>query len=226
MLSVLLLEDDLILSKEVKDFLEKNQILCEVVFDGEMFLKMFSSGSFNLFILDLNVPKINGLDICKAIRQKNPDTPIIIATALGELDDKIQAFDYGADDYLVKPFHLEELLARIHVLNRRKSTPLQTANFIEIADLKIDQDNKTVIRNGQVINLTPKEYKLLLLLAKANGKILSKQQIANELWDYHIETNQNTIEVYINFLRNKLDKGAQTKLIHTKVGFGYYIKED
>ncbi|MBY0534366.1 MAG: response regulator transcription factor [Chitinophagaceae bacterium] len=226
MLSVLLLEDDLILSKEVKEFLEKKQLKCDVVHDGELFLQQFSKADYDLYLLDLNVPKINGLDICKSIRERKETSPIIVATAFGEIEDKIQAFDLGADDYLVKPFHLEELLARILALNRRNLSTSDSTNIISIGEIKIDQDNKTVIRNNQEISLTPKEYKLLLLLAKAKGRVLSKQQIASELWDYHIETNQNTIEVYINFLRNKLDKGSKTKLIHTKVGFGYFIKED
>lgn len=226
MLSVLLLEDDLILSKEVKEFLEKKQLKCDVVHDGELFLQQFSKADYDLYLLDLNVPKINGLEICRSIRERKENTPIIVATAFGEIEDKIQAFDLGADDYLVKPFHLEELLARILALNRRNLSTSDSTNIISIGEIKIDQDNKTVIRNNQEISLTPKEYKLLLLLAKAKGRVLSKQQIASELWDYHIETNQNTIEVYINFLRNKLDKGSKTKLIHTKVGFGYFIKED
>jgi DNA-binding response OmpR family regulator len=221
---VLLLEDDPVLSKEVKDFLIGKGLDCMAVFDGELFLRQINTEKPSIYLMDINVPKINGLDLCKKIRQEDKMTPILMLTAFGEIEDKSDAFNSGADDYLVKPFHLEELYLRILSLLRRKEAPQNILEIIEIGDLKIDDVNKNVTRNEQIVALTPKEYKLLLILAKANGRVLSKQSIADELWDYHIETNHNTIEVYINFLRSKIDKNQSNKLIHTKVGYGYYLK--
>lgn len=223
-MKVLLLEDDYVLSKEIKEFFLTKKVLTDAVFDGELFFKQINMDSYDIYLLDINVPKINGLDVCKQIRTKDKTTPILMLTAFGEIEDKIDAFERGADDYLVKPFHLEELYIRVLALTRRKEVPQTENNIIKIKDLEINISTKTAIRNNEIINLTPKEYKLLLILANAKGRVISKQQIADELWDYHIETNQNTIEVYINFLRKKIDKDSLEKLIHTKVGFGYYLK--
>jgi DNA-binding response OmpR family regulator len=225
-MNVLLLEDDAVLSKEIQEFLRVKQIICDTTFDGELFLRQQRIKPYDIFLLDINVPKINGLDICKKIRETDISTPILMLTAFGEIEDKIEAFNSGADDYLVKPFNLDELHIRIGALYRRKIIPQKPDRLVKISDLVIDIDEKTVCRGNQVITLTPKEFKLLLILGEANGRILSKQQIADVLWDYHVDTNQNTIEVYINFLRNKIDKNYAQKLIHTKVGYGYYLKAD
>ena len=225
MIKALLLEDDVVLSNEVSSFLHSKGMECDTVFDGDLFFRQIKN-DYDIFLLDINVPKINGLDVCLQVREKNKNTPILMLTAYGELEDKIDAFNKGADDYLVKPFHLEELFVRISSLCRRKEMPQSKNDLIEIADLEINIGEKTVQRNGTEISLTPKEYKLLTILAHANGRVLSKNIIAEKLWDYHIETNQNTIEVYINFLRNKIDKHSEQKLIHTKVGFGYYLKAE
>jgi DNA-binding response OmpR family regulator len=226
MLKTLLLEDDPTLSSEIKSFLRGKQVECDTVFDGELFFKQIRNHTYDVYLLDVNVPKINGLEVCRIVRETDKNTPILMLTAFGEVEDKVEAFDFGADDYLVKPFHLAELLARIQALYRRKETPQLITNFTEIADLKIFPDEKKVERSGIEVALTPKEFKLLNILATAKGRVLSKQQIADELWDYHIETNHSTIEVYINFLRKKIDKEHNIKLIHTKVGYGYYLKEE
>lgn len=226
MLKTLLLEDDPTLSAEIKTYLHSKQVECDTVFDGELFFKQLRTDSYDVYLLDVNVPKINGLEVCRIIRESDKITPILMLTAFGEVEDKVEAFDFGADDYLVKPFHLAELLARIQALYRRKAMPQLEMAFVEIADLKIYSDEKKVTRDEVEITLTPKEFKLLNILATAKGRVLSKQQIADELWDYHIETNQNTIEVYINFLRKKIDKEHAIKLIHTKIGFGYYLKAE
>jgi len=223
-MKILLLEDDLILAKEIREYLITNQMECDVAHDGNIFLDNCSKQSYNTYLLDINVPKLNGNEVCKKIRETDKKIPIIMLTAYGEIEDKKEAFRYGADYYLVKPFNLEELLLRINALNRRSSQENEPNEIITIHDLEINVTDNTVIRNGVEIILTPKEYKLLLLLAQANGKVISKKTIADKLWDYHIETNQNTIEVYINFLRKKIDKTSSQKLIHTKVGFGYYLR--
>lgn len=226
MLHVLLLEDDPVLSSEIKSFLTKKDILCDTVYDGDLFFKQNKSSSYDVYVLDINVPKINGLDVCKSIREADSQTPILMLTAFGEIEDKVEAFRLGADDYLVKPFHLEELYIRIQALYRRKLQPQLKTDVLKIDNLTIDFDDKKVFVGDQEIILTPKEFKLLTIMSLANGRILSKQQIADQLWDYHIETSHNTIEVYINFLRNKIDKPFNTQLLKTKVGFGYYLKAD
>lgn len=225
-INILLLEDDFELAKEVSGFLQAKQFSCDVVYNGSFVEKQLLLKAYDIILLDINVPGIDGLEVCKRIRVSDKSIPILMLTAFGEVDDKVNAFNRGADDYLVKPFHFDELLVRMNALLRRRSVPQTAKAFTKIADLNIDIDESVVSRGGKEISLTPKEFKLLKILADANGRVLSKQSIADKLWDYHIETSQNTIEVYINFLRNKIDKGFDTKLIHTKVGFGYYLKEE
>lgn len=226
MYNIILLEDDPILSKEVKDFLTKHDFDCNCVYDGSLVLKQFKLKPADLVILDINVPGTNGLEVCRNLRELDTKVPILMLTAFSEVDDKVTAFNNGADDYLVKPFHFDELLIRIKSLLRRKEVPQTKNKEIVIADLVINTMEMKVFRNEIEINLSPKEFKLLTLLAQAKGNVLSKNKIADELWDYHIETNQNTIEVYINFLRKKIDKNHDLKLIHTKVGYGYYLKTE
>lgn len=223
---VLLLEDDPVLSLEIGHFLEDKGLACDRVFDGDLFFKMYDKKPYDIFLLDINVPKINGLDVCKSVRLSNIDTPILMLTAFGEIEDKIEAFNYGADDYLVKPFHLEELYVRMQALFRRKNQSHISEDLLKVGDLSINLAMSEVSKNGTIIPLTPKEFKLLVILARAEGRVLSKQQIAEKLWDYQVDTNQNTIEVYINFLRNKIDKPFGTKSLKTKIGFGYYLNDD
>ncbi len=225
-MKLLLLEDDVVLSREIKDFFTSKNVAFDTVFDGDLFFRQIKNNTYDIYLLDINVPKINGLDVCKKIRESDKNTPILMLTAFGEIEDKVDAFQKGADDYLVKPFHLEELYVRSLSLFRRKASPQNKEEIIQIEDLFINLTEKSVTRSNEIINLTPKEFKLLQILSQANGRVVSKQQIADELWDYHIETNQNTIEVYINFLRAKIDRKFDTKLIHTKIGYGYYLKSE
>ncbi|MDQ6473078.1 response regulator transcription factor [Flavobacterium sp. LHD-80] len=222
-MKILLLEDDFTLSKEISAFFTSKGFECVPYYDGSLLLKKYLPEEYDLIILDINVPGANGIDVCKGIRATDKKTPIIMLTAFSDIEDKLASFDNGADDYLVKPFHFEELFARISSLLRRKEIPQQIEKKISIEDLEILEEEMKVFRSGEEIKLTPKEFKLILILAHAKGKVLSKQFIAEKLWDYHIETNQNTIEVYINFLRKKIDKDHETKLIRTKVGYGYYL---
>ncbi|RED22756.1 DNA-binding response OmpR family regulator [Flavobacterium cutihirudinis] len=222
-MKILLLEDDFTLSKEISTFFTNKEFECIPFYDGTLLLKKYFPYDYDLIILDINVPGKNGIEVCKEIRDIDKKTPIIMLTAFSDIEDKLASFDNGADDYLVKPFHFEELYARISSLLRRKEIPQQIEKNIQIEDLEIFEEEMKVFRSGEEIKLTPKEFKLILILAQAKGKVLSKQFIAEKLWDYHIETNQNTIEVYINFLRKKIDKDHETKLIRTKVGYGYYL---
>ncbi len=222
-MNALLLEDDPILSKEVISFLRTMNIDCDAVFDGDLFLKQQKITNYDIFLLDINVPKLNGLEVCKKIRESNSTVPILMLTAYRDIQDKMDAFTVGADDYLVKPFHFDELYIRIMALLRRSGMPQGKDEFIIIKDLEIDIKEAKVKRRGISIDLTPKEYQLLLILANANGKILSKNAIAEQIWDVQFESNMNTIEVYINFLRKKIDKEHAEKLILTRSGFGYYL---
>ncbi|MBD8083834.1 response regulator transcription factor [Chryseobacterium caseinilyticum] len=223
-MNILLLEDDLILSAELCKFLESNQITCAKVFDGETFLREIKNNTYDLYLLDINVPKMNGLDVCQTLRTFDKTTPIIILSAYGDLSDKKDAFTRLADDYLVKPFQFEELLLRINSLLRRKT---QSDNIeldvITVEDLIINKTEQKVFRSGNEIALTLKEFQLLVYLAEAQGRTVSKQQITEHVWEHNFNTNTNTVEVYINFLRKKLDKDFPVKLIHTRSGFGYYL---
>jgi DNA-binding response OmpR family regulator len=224
-MKILLLEDDFTLSKEISAFLTSKKFECIPYYDGSLLLKKYFPYEYDLIILDINVPGLNGIEVCKGIRKIDNKTPIIMLTAFSEIEDKLSSFDNGADDYLVKPFHFEELYARVQSLLRRKEVPQQVESKIVVRDLEIFEEEMKVFKSGEEIKLTPKEFKLILILAHAKGKVLSKQFIAEKLWDYHIETNQNTIEVYINFLRKKIDKDHEIKLIRTKVGYGYYLSD-
>jgi len=225
-MKVLLLEDDFKLSSEVRKFLEEKKMECEVVYDGNLFVKQFKLAEYDLFILDVNVPGINGMEVCAQIRQVNKVTPIIMLTAFGEIEDKVDAFNRGADDYLVKPFHFDELFIRIQSLMRRQLQPQSADEIIKVENLEINLSEKKVYRDSTEIALSPKEYQLLVLLAGANGRTVSKQTISESVWDINFETGTNTIEVYINFLRKKIDRDYSPKLIHTRTGFGYYLKAE
>lgn len=223
---ILLLEDDDVLSKEISTFLKTKEFFCDTVFDGHVFFRQLNLQSYSMYLLDINVPGMNGLEVCKKIRSTDKSTPILILTAYGEIQDKFDAFQYGADDYLVKPFHLDELYIRIMAMLRRSKQPQDSNDMISIEDLTINLTEMKVKRGNQPIELTPKEYQLLVLLAKAKGRTLSKQTIAEQIWDIHFDTNLNTIEVYINFLRKKVDKDFAKKIIHTRPGFGYYLSSE
>ena len=221
---ILLLEDDLILSAELSKFLEDNNFEVKRVYDGNLFLSEVKQNKYELFLLDINVPKTNGLEVCEKIREEDKNTPIIMISAYGDLSDKKDAFNRLADDYLVKPFQFEELLMRMNSLIRRRSSDKNVSEkIITIEDLKINKTEQKVFRKGKEIILTVKEFQLLLLLAENPGKTFSKQQISEMVWQHNFNTNTNTVEVYINFLRKKIDKGFDVKLIHTRSGFGYFL---
>ncbi len=222
---ILILEDDHKMASELRQFFTNRGFECDQVYDGHIFFKQTELTAYDMYILDVNVPGLNGLEVCKKVRQHNRSIPILMLTAYSAVEDKVNALEFGADDYLVKPFHLEELLARVNALLRRSSnTKIEEKHVYKIDDLVIDSAELKVTRNGKEIVLTPKEYKLLELLAAADGRTVSKQTIASKVWDINFETGTNTIEVYINYLRNKIDKGFARPLIHTRAGFGYYLR--
>ena len=223
---ILLAEDEPKLSQVVQDELTRQGYQADVAYDGLIAEKLFKQHAYALVLLDINLPYKNGLALCREFREINKNVPIIMLTALGELNDKIDAFNLGADDYIVKPFHFDELLARIKVFIKRADNAQETGEKIVVADMEIDMSNKTVNRSGKNINLTAKEFALLVLLSRNKGKVISKHDILEKVWDLSFDTGTNTIEVYINFLRNKIDKGHEVKLIHTRPGFGYFLKSN
>ncbi|MDR6737801.1 response regulator transcription factor [Sphingobacterium sp. 2149] len=224
MVDILLLEDDKVLSKEIRSFLLNQGFSCDQAFDGIEFLAKTHQKKYDFYLLDINVPKINGLEICQKIRSHDALIPIIILSAYDDIDDKKEAFLRAADDYLVKPFILDELVMRIHSLLRRQQySENDDSKTLIIDDLIIYPADARVLRANEEINLTQKEFQLLLILAQAKGRTLSKQHISEEVWQNQFQTTQNTIEVYINFLRKKIDKNFENKLIHTRPGFGYYL---
>ncbi len=222
---ILILEDDYKMGAELRQFFVNRDFACDQVYDGLLFFKQLELESYDLYILDVNVPGLNGLDVCKRVRQSNKAIPILMLTAYSAVDDKVTALEFGADDYLVKPFHLEELMARVNALLRRSAhSAIEEKHLFQVEDLTINTADQKVTRGEKEIILTPKEYKLLELLASAQGRTVSKQTIASKVWDINFETGTNTIEVYINYLRNKVDKGFERPLIQTRAGFGYYLK--
>ena len=191
-----------------------------------MGLKLFQSQTFHLVISDIILPKIDGFELCKEIRNINADIPILMLTALGTTGDKLDGFNAGADDYMVKPFDFRELIARIKALLRRKQHPdLSRPNVLTYADLVIDQQRKEVRRNNQPIKLSPKEYNLLVYLLENAERVISRTEIAEKVWDTHFDTGTNFIDVYINYLRKKVDRDFDIKLIHTKLGMGFIMTQ-
>lgn len=222
---ILLAEDEPKLGQIVQEELTREGYHTDVAYDGLVAEKLFKEHQYSLVLLDVNLPYKNGLALCKEFRDAKKSIPIIMLTALGEINDKMDAFNLGADDYIVKPFHFNELFARIKVFLKRSEPGAEQSDKLNIGNLEIDLLNKTVARANTNINLTAKEFALLALLAKSKGKVISKQDILEKVWGLSFDTGTNTIEVYISFLRNKIDKPFDTKLIHTKPGFGYFVKE-
>ncbi|MBC7903556.1 MAG: response regulator transcription factor [Gemmatimonadaceae bacterium] len=224
-IKILLVEDERKIADSLKKGLEENTYHVEVAYDGLMGKKLFQTGSFDLVILDVNLPGMNGYDLCKEIRAQNEQVPVIMLTALSALDDKIEGFDAGADDYVVKPFDFKELLVRIRALMKRLRQVVPAGNTLQIGDLSMNLDSKEVIRDGKSITLTAKEFQLLEYLVKNKGRVVSRADIALNVWDIDFDTKTNVIDVYVTFLRKKLDRDFPNKLIHTQVGMGYILKE-
>ncbi len=225
-IKVLLIEDEKKIADALSKGLKELNYHVETAYDGKIGLRLFESGSFNLVITDINLPGINGYDLSKIIRSRNQHVPIIMLTALRETDDKIEGFDAGADDYLVKPFEFKELLVRIRaLLKRTMNQQLPTGNILKIADLELNVDSMEVSRDGKPINLTAKEFQLLEYLMRNRNRVVSRADIAERVWDLDFDTKTNVIDVYVNFLRKKIDKDFEPKLIHTQVGMGYIMKE-
>lgn len=226
-MNILVVEDDQRVAELIKRGLEENGFSVTLAYDGLSGNKLIHQNRYDLIITDVILPKIDGLDLCKLIKENNPDLPIIMLTALGTTDDKVEGFDAGADDYLVKPFEMRELLARIRVLLKRSNKEVQNIGFVlKFADLEMNLHTKIVKRDNREIDLTPKEFKLLEYMLKNSERVLSRGEIAEKVWNTHFDTGTNFIDVYINYLRKKIDRNFKSKLIHTKSGMGFILKEE
>ncbi len=222
-MKILLVEDDLKVASFIKKGLTENNMLVDLATDGEIGEVFSSDNDYNLIILDILLPKLSGLELCRRIRQKDTKTPILLLTALGTTDDKVTGLDAGADDYLVKPFEFRELLARINALTRR-TFDLSSNQLLTLADLEVDLSSKCVKRMDKEIHLTAREFNLLAYLLRNKGKVISRSEIEEKIWGTIFERESNVVDVYINFLRKKIDKEFEPKLIHTLIGMGYVVK--
>lgn len=223
--TILLVEDDPRLSRSLSDQFTAEGFRVWPVFDGDMAQRAIAQGGFDLALLDLGLPGADGYALCRAIRDRDTDIPVLVLTAFSDIESKTQAFDIGADDYLVKPVHFKELLAKVRVFLKRSASNPAMASDLRVADLVLHVGSKTVERGGKTIELSPKEFSLLALLMRNKDRVVSKDDIAERVWDDSHSVSPNTIEVYVSFLRGKVDKGFDTKLIHTRHGFGYVLSE-
>lgn len=222
---ILIVEDEKRLADVIQAGLEEQGFKVDVAHDGYIGKSMALKNNYDLLILDVNLPLMNGYELCREVRLHNNEVPVIMLTAMASAENKLAGFDVGADDYIVKPFDFKELLARIRVFLRRTSLNDKAEdNTIIIDDLIINTSKKTVFRNGVQIELTAKEYILLEYLAKNEGVVISRGEIAEKIWNLSFDTGTNYIDVYINYLRKKIDKDSPNKLIHTRVGLGYVLK--
>ncbi|GIV31622.1 MAG: DNA-binding response regulator [Saprospiraceae bacterium] len=222
---ILLVEDELNMAHSIKEGLEEQGFQVEHAPDGIAGKFMATNKPFDLIILDVNLPHMDGYELCKHIRQHDAHVPILMLTAMDSIEHKIVGFDAGADDYISKPFDFRELLARIRVfIKRRQQTDTDDSEVLRVADLELHTGEKTVRRAGQLIELTAREFALLEFLMRKKGRVASRAEISEEVWDIDFDTGTNVVDVYINFLRKKIDKNFEPKLIHTKPGMGYFLK--
>lgn len=222
--TILVIEDEAKVAAVLRRGLETQTYQALVAPDGATAIKLLAEHQIDLVILDLNLPDMSGLDVSEHIRQQRPQVPILMLTALDTTADKLAGFEAGADDYLVKPFDFLELLARVKALLRRSVEQTEKRTVLRVADLELDLDEKIARRAGKEIELTAREYLLLEYLMRNRGRVLSRLDIAENVWDINFDTGTNVIEVYINYLRKKIDVYSP-KLIHTVVGLGYTLKE-
>ncbi len=221
---ILLIEDEIKTLQSLRQGLEEHGWTVNTASDGLFGLRLAQQSDYDVIVSDITMPGMSGLELCRKLRAGSLATPILLLTALSQTDDKVTGLDAGADDYLAKPFEFKELVARIKALARRPTATMRAENILRFHDLEQDLDAKTVRRAGKEILLTPREFALLEFFLLNPGKVLSKVEIAEKVWDVDFDTGTNVIEVYVNYLRNKMDKGFDQKLIHTQFGQGYVLK--
>lgn len=223
---ILIVEDERKIADTLKFGLNEKGFNVDVAYDGNLGHRLFCANDYDIIILDINLPEMNGYDLCKAIRSKNQAVPVLMLTSMRALNDKIEGYNAGADDYMVKPFEFKELLLKIRaLLKRTMNQSLPVGNVLKASDLEMNLDSKEVKRDDKKINLTAKEFQLLEYLLRNKNKVVSRVDIAINVWEVDFETNTNVIDVYISYLRNKVDKDFDHKLIQTHVGMGYILKE-
>ncbi|MBN8820820.1 MULTISPECIES: response regulator transcription factor [Spirosoma] len=225
-MKILVVEDEPKLASFVRKGLEEQSCEVDVAYDGQLGRTMALNNLYDVIIMDINLPKMNGFDVVQSIRQEKNRTPVLMLTAMGSVDDKLTGFEAGADDYLVKPFEFRELMARLRALTKRNTEGSMQANVLKVADLELDLNEKIARRGSKRIELTAKEFGLLEYLIRNRGRVVSRVDIAEKVWDIHFDTGTNVIDVYVNFLRKKIDKDFPKKLIHTVIGMGYMLKEE
>lgn len=228
MKNILIIEDDKRIAQNISRGLMSEGYTAQIAYDGITGKQEALSENFDLVILDINLPGMNGYQVCEQLRIYKPKLPVIMLTAYGEIEDKIEGLGKGADDYMVKPFDLRELQARVAALLRRAelTNPMGKDTVLRISDLELNIGTKEVIRAGRSIELTAREFALLEYLMLNRGRVLSKMDLAEQVWHLNFDPGTNVIEVYINYLRRKVDRDFETKLIHTRPGLGYVIKEE
>lgn len=225
-MNILLVEDEPTVISLIQRGLTEQNISVSVALDGSTGLQMAKHHSFDMVLLDIMLPGMNGIEVCKALRKDNISTPILMLTALGSTENVVTGLDSGADDYLAKPFKLSELYARIRALGRRRSAPLKEENILEIGELRLNTLTKNATRDHKPITLTATEYKLLEYFMKNANRVLSRMEILEHVWDINFNMGTNVVDVYVNYLRKKIDKDFETKMIHTLVGMGYMLKTE
>lgn len=226
-MNILVIEDEQKLASLIKQVLEDQSDKVDVAYDGPSGKEMGLTHDYDVIILDIILPGISGLDLCKSFKEKKPGIPILMLTALGTTEDKVIGFESGADDYLLKPFEFAELIARLKALTRRSQNANLPPNLIyEDANLQVDVSKKIAIRSGKKINLTAKEFLLLEYFMKNKGRVISRSELAEKIWNLKFDSGTNVVEVYINILRGKIDRDFEPKLVHTRVGFGYIFGAD
>lgn len=219
---VLLVEDERRLSQLVRRVLEEEGHTVDAAFDGEEGLTMALDGSHDVIVLDIMLPEMNGVEVCRSLRRQKMDTPILLLTALDSVEDKVRGLDAGADDYLPKPFAFQELLARVRALGRRKVQGRESSQ-LAVDDVTLDLRRRRVQRAGKAIDLSPKEFSLLEYLMRNEGRVVTRTQILDHLWGYDHDSESNLVDVYVAYLRRKLDKGHEKPLIRTVRGIGYAL---
>ena len=224
-MNVLVVEDEVRLADAIGELLKKEKYLVDVVNDGQEGYEFASGFSYDAIILDAMLPRLNGFEVLKKIRSKNVKTPVLLLTARDSVEDRVKGLDSGADDYLIKPFSFEELLARVRVLLRRNNSSSENAdNTYTLANLTVIIDSHTVLRDNQKIKLSMREFSILEYMIRNKERVLSRESIEQHIWDYGYEGGTNVVDVYIRYLRKKIDNGYSPKLIHTIRGLGYVLK--
>ncbi|TDO27094.1 response regulator transcription factor [Sediminibacterium goheungense] len=226
-MKILVIEDEAAVISLIERGLKEKGLEVSIAMDGNTGLQMIRDHPFNLVIMDLMLPGMNGIQICREIRSLGFDLPVLMLTALGSTENIVTGLDSGADDYMVKPFKINELVARVNALGRRAFKKVQTPekNILQIGDLQLDTDAKMAKRNEEIIPLTSTEYKLLEFFMKNQSRVLSRMEILENVWDIDFNLGTNVVDVYVNYLRKKIDKSHDTKFIHTMIGMGYMMKE-